>query len=164
MIDIRHAGNNHNHEYMLKNTKLFLLNIYENKLQSDSNNNKQQVHEYEVPTGIFLQTATFFAVEPDLGGGQLKDYRVFDALTASITTMVHILIAKMMTEIMILMTPKMMTCTTMMLIKTLEAGADVGNGGDVVGSSAREPFTSYLHNKEFFDVMMMMMHLHTKPL
>ena len=62
----RHAGNNHNHEYMLKNTKLFLLNIYENKLQSDSNNNKQQVHEYEVPTGIFLQTATFFAVEPDL--------------------------------------------------------------------------------------------------
>ena len=68
----------------------------------------------------------------------------------------------MMTEIMILM----MTCTTMMmLIKTLEAGADVGNGGDVVGSSAREPFTSYLHNKEFLDVMMMMMmHLHTKPL
>ena len=98
------------------------------------------------------------------GGGQLKDYRVFDALTASITTMVHIMIAKMMTEIMILMTPNMMTCTTMMLIKTLEAGADVGNGGDVVGSSAREPFTSYLHNKEFLDVMMMMIHLHTKPL
>ena len=150
---------------MLKNTKLFLPNIYENKVTTTTiNNNKQQVHEYEVPTGIFLQTATFFAVEPDLGGGQLKDYRVFDALTASITTMVHILIAKMMTEIMILMTPKMMTCTTMMLIKTLEAGADVGNGGDVVGSSAREPFTSYLHNKEFLDVMMMMIHLHTKPL
>ena len=70
---------------------------------------------------------------------------------------------------MILMTPKMMIRTTIMLIiiKTLEAGADVGNGGDVVGSSAREPFTSYLHNKEFLDVMMMMMtmmHLHTKPL
>ena len=82
-------------------------------------------------------------------------------------TMVHIMIAKMMTEIMILMTPNMMTCTTMMLIKTLEAGADVGNGGDVVGSSAREPFTSYLHNKEFLDVMMMIMmriHQHTKPL
>ena len=82
--------------------------------------------------------------------------------------MVHIMINRMMTEIVILMTPKMMTCSTMtMLIKTLEAGADVGNGGDVVGSSAREPFTSYLHNKEFLDVMMMMMmriHLHTKPL
>ena len=68
--------------------------------------------------------------------------------------MVHIMINRMMTEIVILMTPKMMTCSTMtMLIKTLEAGADVGNGGDVVGSSAREPFTSYLHNKEFLDVM-----------
>ena len=67
MIDIRHAGNNHNHEYMLKNTKLFLLNMYENKVTTTTiNNNKQQVHEYEVPTGIFLQTATFFAVEPDL--------------------------------------------------------------------------------------------------
>ena len=81
-------------------------------------------------------------------------------------TLVHITIKRMMTEIMILMmTCKTMTCTTMMmLIKTLEAGADVGNGGDVVGSSAREPFTSYLHNKEFLDVMMTMIHLHTKPL
>ena len=74
-----------------------------------------------------------------------------------------------MTEVMVLMTPIMMTCKTMAILnKTLEAGADVGNGGDVVGSSAREPFTSYLHNKEFLDVMMMMMmmmmHLHTKPL
>ena len=76
------------------------------------------------------------------------------------------MIKRMMTEIVILMmTCKTMTCTTMMmLIKTLEAGADVGSGGDVVGSSAREPFTSYLHNKEFLDVMMMMVHLHTKPL
>ena len=67
---------------MLKNTKLFLPNIYENKVTTTTiNNNKQQVHEYEVPTGIFLQTATFFAVEPGLGEGQLKDYRVFDALS-----------------------------------------------------------------------------------
>ena len=77
------------------------------------------------------------------------------------------MIKRMMTEVMVLMTPIMMTCKTMAILnKTLEAGADVGNGGDVVGSSAREPFTSYLHNKELMMMMMMMMmiHLHTKPL
>ena len=41
-----------------------------------------------------------------------------------------------------------------MTMQTLDAGAGVGRGGEVVGNSAREPFTSYLERElEDFDYL-----------
>ena len=46
----------------------------------------------------------------------------------------------MMAMMMVMMKMIMLTMT----METLEDGAGVGRGGEVVGNSAREPFTSYL--------------------
>ena len=40
MIDNIHADNNHNHEYLLKNTKLFFRNKYESKVTTTTMNKK----------------------------------------------------------------------------------------------------------------------------
>ena len=68
-----------------------------------------------IPTRLLLQATPFFTVESNL-------------------------MMAMMMVMMVMMKMIMLTMT----METLEDGAGVGRGGEVVGNSAREPFTSYL--------------------
>ena len=72
-----------------------------------------------IPTWLLLQAAPFFTVESNL-------------------------LMTMMTVVMMMMTVTVKRTKITTMMETLEDGAGVGRGGEVVGNSAREPFTSYL--------------------
>ena len=81
-----------------------------------------------IPTRLLLQATPFFTVESNL-----------------MMAMMMVMMMMMMTTVMMMMMTVMMTMTKItMTMETLEDGAGVGRGGEVVGNSAREPFTSYL--------------------